>query len=433
MHIYFGHIAVHLLPLIRAWKNPSIVSFHGADVMVDMNKPAYREATLQMLDAVTLVLVRSESLRRAVVDLGCDPEKIEIQRTGIPLEEFPFRDRAVPKNGEWRFVQAGRLIEKKGLPVTLRAFSTFLKQHPNATLTIAGEGPLLPELQRFARELGIADRVSFTGFVSQEQLREIYYRSHIFLHPSQTGRDGNQEGIPNSMLEAMATGLPVFATEHGGIPEAIENGVSGVLVPERDDEALARALLNAAQDPGFLSRIGHAGAERSAKEFRSVHTSPAAGRNLSSNDRKDQLVGTLANWSGSILGSTRGSRAGVRRSASPKPSDSGSSRVGLKVRDREDTIASTRGRVRSPETATMCRSIVNLLAMPGLRDVLNPWLANVIHQHEGQSVCVWPAELIHARAFAIFGDRPCPASLLNCNGVAGNRIGAPDLCLWLCR
>jgi len=267
LHIYFGHIAVHLLPLIRAWKHPSIVSFHGADVMVDMDKPAYREATLQMLDAVTLVLVRSESLRRAVVDLGCDPEKIQIQHTGIPLEEFPFRDRTVPKNSEWQFVQAGRLIEKKGLPVTIRAFSIFLKQHPNAALTIAGEGPLLRELQKFGRELGVTDRVSFTGFVSQEQLREIYYRSHIFLHPSQTGRDGNQEGIPNSMLEAMATGLPVFATEHGGIPEAIENGVSGVLVPERDDEALARAMLNAAQDPGLLSRIGPTGADAVRKKF----------------------------------------------------------------------------------------------------------------------------------------------------------------------
>jgi colanic acid/amylovoran biosynthesis glycosyltransferase len=267
LHIYFGHIGVHLLPLIRAWKHPSIVSFHGADVMVDMNKSAYREATLQMLDTVTLVLVRSESLRRAVVDLGCDPEKIEIQRTGIPLEEFPFRDRDVPKSGEWRFVQAGRLIEKKGLPVTLRAFSTFLTKHPSAKLTIAGEGPLLPELQKFAGELGVTDRVSFTGFISQEQLREIYYRSHIFLHPSQTGRDGNQEGIPNSMLEAMATGLPVFATEHGGIPEAIENGVNGVLVPERDDEALARALLNATQDPDLLSRIARAGAEAVKHNF----------------------------------------------------------------------------------------------------------------------------------------------------------------------
>src|SRR5262245_18694900 len=206
LHIYFGHIAVHLLPLIRTWDNPSIVSFHGADVMVDMNKAAYREATLQMLESVKLVLVRSESLRRALIALGCDSKKIEIQSTGIPLEEFPFRDRALPKNGEWRFAQAGRLIEKKGLLVTLRAFEIFVREYPIATLTIAGEAPLLRELKTLVRELQIVERVSFNGFLSQEQLREIYYRSHIFLHPSQTGHDGNQEGIPNSMLEAMATG-----------------------------------------------------------------------------------------------------------------------------------------------------------------------------------------------------------------------------------
>src|SRR5215813_12466243 len=260
LHIYFGQIAVHLLPLIKAWKNPSIVSFHGADVMVDMNKPAYRQATLEMLDAVTLVLVRSESLRHALVDLGCNPKKIETQRTGIPLHEFPFRERAVPKNGGWHFVQAGRLIEKKGLPVTIRAFEVFVRQYLNATLTIAGEGPLLRELESLARELKIEEQVSFTGFLSQEELREIYYRSHVFLHPSQIGHDGNQEGIPNSMLEAMATGLPVFATEHGGIPEAIEHGVSGVLVPERDEFVLVETLLNAVQDPDLLSRVAYAGA-----------------------------------------------------------------------------------------------------------------------------------------------------------------------------
>src|SRR5438874_5890602 len=131
LHIYFGQIAVHLLPLIRAWKNPSIVSFHGADVTVDMNKPAYRESTRQMLDAVKLVLVRSESLRRALIDLGCDPKKIEVQRTGIPREEFAFHERSFPNDGEWRLVQAGRLIEKKGLPVTLRAFPVFLSKYPN--------------------------------------------------------------------------------------------------------------------------------------------------------------------------------------------------------------------------------------------------------------------------------------------------------------
>ena len=268
LHIYFGQIAVHLLPLILSWKKPSIVSFHGADVTVDMNKPAYRETTRQMLGAVTLVLVRSESLRRAVIHLGCAERKIEIQRTGIPLDEFPFRERNfVTAATEWRFVQAGRLIEKKGLPVTLRAFALFLRQHPNANLTIAGEGPLLDQLQNLTRELNIDGRVSFTGFMSQEQLREIYYASHIFLHPSQRGHDGNQEGIPNSMLEAMASGLPVFATDHGGIPEAIQNGVSGVRVPQGDHEKLAAALLNSAQDPGFLSRIALNGAEIVRKNF----------------------------------------------------------------------------------------------------------------------------------------------------------------------
>lgn len=270
LHIYFGQIAVHLLPLIRAWKNPSIVSFHGADVTVEMNKPAYRQATREMLGAVKLVLVRSESLRRALTELGCDETKIALQRTGIPLEEFPFRERSFPsrsRGSEWRLVQAGRLIEKKGLPVTLRAFAVFRDRYPNATLTIAGEGPLLDELQKLTRELNIEDRVSFTGFVSQEQLREIYYRSHIFLHPSQIGRDGNQEGVPNSMLEAMASGLPVFATEHGGIPEAIENGLSGVLISERDHEGLARALVNAAKDPAFLSQIARSGAEAVRKNF----------------------------------------------------------------------------------------------------------------------------------------------------------------------
>ena len=267
LHIYFGQIAVHLLPLIRAWKKPSIVSFHGADVTVEMNKPAYRQATREMLAAVKLVLVRSESLRRALTELGCDETKIALQRTGIPLEEFPFRERSFPQDDEWRLVQAGRLIEKKGLPVTLNAFAVFLDRYPNATLTIAGEGPLLDELQKLTRELNIEERVSFTGFVSQEQLREIYYRSHIFLHPSQIGRDGNQEGVPNSMLEAMASGLPVFATEHGGIPEAIENAVSGVLVREHDHEALSRALLSATQDLIFLSRIARSAAEVVRKNF----------------------------------------------------------------------------------------------------------------------------------------------------------------------
>lgn len=267
LHIYFGHIAVHLLPLIRAWTGPSVVSFHGADVGVDLEKPAYREATISMLENVRLVLVRSNSLQDALVRLGCARTKIRLQRTGIPTDDFPFQPRDFPADGEWRLLQTGRLIAKKGLTTTLRAFASFAQQHPRATLTIAGEGPLLDRLQQTARELGIADRVTFAGFVAQAELRDLLYRSHIFLHPSETGADGNQEGVPNAMLEAMATGLPVFATIHGGIPEAIQNGNSGVLVPERDAEALARELLAFAKAPEKLSALARAGAESVAANF----------------------------------------------------------------------------------------------------------------------------------------------------------------------
>jgi colanic acid/amylovoran biosynthesis glycosyltransferase len=267
LHIYFGHIAVHLLPLIRAWSRPSVVSFHGADVLVDLEKPAYRAATQQMLDAVQLVLVRSESLGRALINLGCPAGKIRLQRTGIPIDEIPFRSRDWPEGGAWKFLQASRLIEKKGLRVSLRAFAKFASLHPGATFTIAGEGPLRSELGSLAAELGVAEKVFFPGFVSQTQLRELFYQSHIFLHPSERGGDGNQEGVPNSMLEAMASGLPVFATEHGGIPEAIENGRSGILVKEGNDEALALALLERAANPEGLAVIARSGSEAVRQKF----------------------------------------------------------------------------------------------------------------------------------------------------------------------
>lgn len=267
LHIYFGHIAVHLLPLIRAWPHPTVVSFHGADVLVELDKPAYRRATQDMLSAVSGVFVRSDSLRNALLGLTDDKNKIDIVQTGIPLHEFPFRPRSFPNDGRWQIVQAGRLIEKKGMATSLRAFAEFAKVFPNSRLTLAGEGPLLMELEHVAEQLHITDKVVFPGFLPQDQLRELYYGAHIFVHPSQLGSDGNQEGVPNSMLEAMASGLPVFATNHGGIPEAIEHGRTGILVAERDQAALARELISAAQDPNRLSQIARAGSESVGRQF----------------------------------------------------------------------------------------------------------------------------------------------------------------------
>ncbi len=267
LHIYFGHIAVHLLPVMRRWPRPVVVSFHGADVLVDLEKPRYRAATQEMLAAARLILVRSASLARAVVALGGAENKIRLHRTGIPLGEIEFADRVWPHDGAWRFLQAGRLIAKKGFATSLRAFALFRKEHPAATFTIAGEGPLLEELRQLAQELGVAEAVHFAGFLGQAELRAQFAAAHIFLHPSELGDDGNQEGVPNAMLEAMASGLPVFATRHGGIPEAIDEGVSGALVAEGDHAALAAALLDWTQRPEALRRLAGGGASAVAEKF----------------------------------------------------------------------------------------------------------------------------------------------------------------------
>ncbi|MGC3989450.1 MAG: glycosyltransferase [Chthoniobacteraceae bacterium] len=249
VHIYFGHIAVQLLPFMERKALPMVVSFHGADVMVELDQPKHRQASQRMLELADLVLARSESLVQGLIALGCPPAKIRLHRTGIPLAAFPFHQRSMPVDGAWHFVQASRLIAKKGLPTTLRAFAAFAAKYPQARLTIAGEGPLLEELRRMAGELKVAERVTFAGFLRQAALKDLYESTHAFVHPSELGADGNQEGVPNSMLEAMASGLPVLATNHGGIPEAVTSGKSGVLVAEGDHAALTEAMLSLASNP----------------------------------------------------------------------------------------------------------------------------------------------------------------------------------------
>ena len=260
LHVYFGHIGVHLLPLLEICDLPLVVSFHGADAQVDLHKPAHRQRTARMFDLATLLLARSQSIAERLIAAGADRAKIRIHRTGIPLGEIAFTSRIAPADGAWRCVQACRLIAKKGLATSLRAFEDFTHAFPHATFAIAGEGPLGDELRATASALGIADRVHFTGFLSQNELHALYAESHFFLHPSELGPDGDQEGVPNSMLEAMASGLPVLATRHGGIPEAVEDGVSGCLVAERDHAALGQAMIELAGDPSRYAAMSGAAA-----------------------------------------------------------------------------------------------------------------------------------------------------------------------------
>jgi colanic acid/amylovoran biosynthesis glycosyltransferase len=256
MHIYFGHTGVHLLPFIEQWDKPCVVSFHGADVADKPEIKDYHGKLARLFHAVPLVLARSQSLADRLIQFGCPPEKLRINRTGVPLDEFLFVARQPPSDGQWKIVQACRLIPKKGVATSLRAFAIFKKDHPKAEFFLAGKGPLQPELEMLAAGLGIFKDVHFVGFLSQVELLKLYTSSHLLLHPSETLPNQDQEGVPNSVLEAMATGLPVVATRHGGIPEAVEDSRNGFLADEEDHLGLANAMEQITRSPGLLKEMG---------------------------------------------------------------------------------------------------------------------------------------------------------------------------------
>ena len=158
LHIYFGNNGLFWLPLLNRCPVPTIVSFHGADVGVNVDSSAARRLFLELFASCTLVLARSESLASSLLDLGCSSAKLRIQRAGIPLDTFRYMPRRKPANGAWRLLQACRLIAKKGLEMTIRAFAAFSKGHPNASLTIAGDGPLRGVLEDLATRLRLSGK-----------------------------------------------------------------------------------------------------------------------------------------------------------------------------------------------------------------------------------------------------------------------------------
>jgi colanic acid/amylovoran biosynthesis glycosyltransferase len=239
----------------------------AADVQVNVDSPTAKGWLKDVFASCALVLARSESLGSALVGLGCPADKLRIQRAGIPLDTFRYCSRQPPADGAWRLLQACRLVEKKGLELTLRAFSAFLKQYPKASLTIAGDGPLRASLGELAATLRLEGRIRFAGFVAQSDLVTLYRNSHLFLHPSEQTPDGNREGVPNSLLEAMATGLPCIATRHGGIPEAITHSESGILVSESDLAGVEHWLGRLATDDHLRDALGKRAAEVIKEKF----------------------------------------------------------------------------------------------------------------------------------------------------------------------
>ncbi|MEL6164852.1 MAG: glycosyltransferase, partial [Cyanobacteria bacterium J06628_3] len=156
----------------------------------------------------------------------------------------------------------GRLVEKKGIEYAIRAIAEVAQVHPNVEFNIIGDGELKQRFLQVIQELNIGDKVHLKGWRNQKEIISILDETHIFVAPSVTASDGNQDAPVNTLKEAMAMGLPVIGTFHGGIPELVEDGVSGFLVPERDEKAIAQKLIYLIEHPEIWKEMGLSGRKK---------------------------------------------------------------------------------------------------------------------------------------------------------------------------
>lgn len=203
----------------------------------------------------------SEFGRRELIRLGCPAERVEVHRMGVDTSLFCPVARAA---GRLRVLTVARLTPCKGIAETLEALA---RVSFDFEYQVIGEGPLRAGLEAQARRLGLAARVVFSGMAGRAEVLQAMQAAHVFVLASRMQPDGEAEGIPVALMEAMACELPVVSTVHCGIPELVEDGVSGLLTPEGDIEALAAALERVAGSVELRVAWGAAGRRKVMGEF----------------------------------------------------------------------------------------------------------------------------------------------------------------------
>lgn len=191
-------------------------------------------------DAAFVRAETAANVRHLEAEAAPDPGKIHLTYNGMPLDGAECAP--VPMRPPYRLLAMGRFVPKKGYGQLLRAVAMLTRAGIDVRLTLAGDGVLRLPLKLLAGRLGIADRVDFPGFVPHDEVGGLFLAADLFVMPSVVAPSGDRDGIPTVVLEALAHGLPVVATAVSGIPEVIEDGVTGLLVPEGDPEALAGAV-----------------------------------------------------------------------------------------------------------------------------------------------------------------------------------------------
>jgi glycosyltransferase involved in cell wall biosynthesis len=261
VHAHFGTDGLTALDLARRLRVPLVTTLHGYDVSrsrralllsVRLSWIRYALGRERLMRNGDLFLAVSDAVRASALKAGYPAERTLTHYIGVDLQAFPFS----ATHDETTILHVGRLVEKKGTALLLTAFARVRAEFPHAGLVIIGDGPLRSQLERMAGRLGVSESVRFLGAQSPAQVAAWMRRAAILAVPSVTARDGDAEGLPTVIPEAAAAGLPVVGSDHSGIPEAIDDGRTGFVVPEGQVEALSARMSELLASPGLRRSMG---------------------------------------------------------------------------------------------------------------------------------------------------------------------------------
>jgi glycosyltransferase involved in cell wall biosynthesis len=280
VHAHFAHGTTTV-----AWLASIItgVPFSFTGHAKDIYAPSLNPAGLlrRKLDAARFAVTCTEANRRHLAGIapGAAVHRLYHGLNADFTRLLAENGQAPRRSAGLRVLAVGRLLPKKGFDVLLRAGAIVAAGRDDMELAIAGEsGEQEAELRALVEEFGLGARVCFCGPLGQTELFDEYRRASVLCAPSRVLSDGDRDGIPNVLVEAMACGLPVVATGISGIPELVEDGINGLLVAPDDPNALAEAILRIGHDPGLASRLGAAGRVTVAERFDGERLAAELGR-----------------------------------------------------------------------------------------------------------------------------------------------------------
>ncbi len=241
---------------------PLYVHFHGYDASSLLTDKWLVRHYRAMFGRAAGVIAPSRYLANRLAEIGCPGERLHVSGYGVDPDRFSPSTR-IPG----RVLAVGRLVRKKAPNLTIRAFAQICGQCPDARLDMIGDGPLADECRDLIGRFGLHDRIRMHGAQPHDVIAQMMQTASLFVQHSVEAKDGNTEGLPVSILEAMTAGLPVVATMHSGIPEVVDDRATGLLVSEHDVDGMASAMAELLGDLDRARMFGEAGRERILKNY----------------------------------------------------------------------------------------------------------------------------------------------------------------------